>query len=73
MVNSERVEALRQMVSAANGIWVGVQEGLGRPHLVLFNSPNTGSTYSLPDNEFLTVNEIAAKIHLMDKKFKGKK
>ena len=47
------IEDLKAIVAEAGGIWCGVQEPLGseQPPLLLFNSPDSGSTLAVPLNQ----------------------
>ena len=44
------IEDLKAIVAEAGGVWCGVQEPLGseQPSLLLFNSPDSGSTLAIP-------------------------
>jgi hypothetical protein len=63
--------ALKKIVIAAGGKWVGIQPSMTDDEhtLVLFNSEKTGSTLALPDNEFFTVQAVQDKIRLSDREF----
>jgi hypothetical protein len=62
-MSSEHIQRLKSIVEHAGAIWVGVQEGDGLyTDLVLFNSPQTGSTLALKDNEFFTIQAVQEKL-----------
>ena len=64
------IEHLKRHVLAGGGEWVGVQESVPpAPNLVLFNSPTTGSTLSLPDTEEFTAARVHEKILWSDASF----
>ena len=54
--------ALRTAVEQGGGVWVGIQDNEGMmENIVLFNSPETGSTLGLK------VSEVTAKARVFDK------
>jgi hypothetical protein len=57
----------KRIVEDGGGIYVAGMMG----NLVLFNSPDTGSTYAIPDVE-LTADRVREHIAEMDAKFKVK-
>jgi hypothetical protein len=70
---------LKRLVSQAGGQWCGVQESVPPlPHLLMFNSPQTGSTLAIrinptEINEAEIVTAIRTRIAASDKQFKEKK
>ncbi|PWT76225.1 MAG: hypothetical protein C5B59_07075 [Bacteroidetes bacterium] len=60
----------RACVEEGEGIWVGIQEGEGLyTDLVLFNSPQTGSTLALKTTE-ITPEKVREKIRRSDAAFR---
>ena len=70
MTEEERIERLKAIVTLGGGEWLGIQEGEGLyTDLILFHSPQTGSTLALRDDEFFTVEAVQNKIQTADKMF----
>ena len=71
IAESARITRLKRHVLAGGGVWVGIQEALtpDTPSLALFNSPTTGSTLALPDDERFDSREVHEKIEASDKLF----
>jgi hypothetical protein len=70
-MNQETVSNLQNIVLAADGEWVGLQESLSNDMvpLVLFNSAKTGSTLALPADENFTVATVREHIRISDEQF----
>ena len=67
MTEEERIERLKAIVTLGGGEWLGIQEGEGLyTDLILFHSPQTGSTLALKDDEFFTVDAVQNHIKQSD-------
>ena len=60
----------RDIVEAGGGIWVGIQECEGETYdLVLFNSPETGSTLALKTDSGVTAHTVRERIYEHNKEW----
>lgn len=67
-MDENRINELKRAVLAGGGTWIGIQETIEPPALVLFQSPTTGSTLALFE-DLLTAERVHAKITRSDKAF----
>lgn len=63
-----RIKQLKEMVTAGGGVWVGVQETVEPPALVLFTNPKTGTTLALYD-DLITEERVRDKITRSDRAY----
>lgn len=67
-MDNTRIQELRKAVEAGGGVWLGVQETIEPPALVLFNSPTTGSTLAIFEDA-LSEDIVRKKIERSDRNF----
>lgn len=67
-MDNTRIQELRKAVEAGGGVWLGVQETIEPPALVLFNSPTTGSTLAIFE-DVLSEDIVRKKIERSDRNF----
>lgn len=65
-MDDKRILALKVAVEAGGGEWVGIQETVEPPALVLFNSPHSRSTLALYE-DLVTEEKVRQKINRADK------
>lgn len=63
-----RIVRLRALVEAGGGKWLGIQETVEPPALVLFNSPNTKTTLAMYE-DLVTEDSVRAKLAHSDRAF----
>lgn len=67
-MDDKRIEQLKEMVVAGGGVWVGVQETVEPPALVLFTNPKNGVTLALYD-DLITEERVRNKIARSDRAY----
>ena len=73
MTDTYEVAAAKQIVQNGGGIFIGLQETIDAPALVLFNSPKTLTTLALYYDDTFNSESVQQKIRNSDKTFKEKK
>ena len=62
MNNESQATLAKIIVEAAGGFWIGFQESFTGHPIVVFHSESSGQPFTLPYDEFFTVNAVKEKL-----------